>query len=77
MTIQKTGLIILQAAVLSLIISCSNSEDSNETTGIKEAQDRIAQKAIDSIQGPIDQAKKAGEVANEYNRQIEQAQQKE
>ncbi len=58
-------------------LSCSNSEDSNEKSVIKETQDKIAQEAINYIKVPLDQAKEAGKLANEHNRQIEEALKKE
>lgn len=73
----RIGFIISQIAVLFLTVSCSSSEDFNETGVIKETQDRIAQEAIDYIKGPINQAKTASKLANEHNRQIEKAQQAE
>jgi hypothetical protein len=77
MKIPHICFVISQIAILLLAISCSNSEDSNEKGVIKEKQDKIAQEMVDYIQVPLEQAKAASELANEHNRQIEEAQQKE
>ncbi len=77
MKITKVRFVVSQVAILLLTLSCSNSEDSNEKGVIKETQDKIAQEAINYIKVPLDQAKEAGKLANEHNRQIEEALKKE
>lgn len=74
MTITRRGFIVLQLVILSLTISCSNSEDPGEKGVIKKTQDKIAQDAVDYIKSPIDQAKAASKLANEHTRQVEEAQ---
>ena len=69
----RTGFYLLQIIVLSLTVSCSDSEDTSEKRSLKETQDKIAQEAADYIKVPLDKAKEASEFANRHTQQVKEA----
>ncbi|MFT5729971.1 MAG: hypothetical protein ACI8PB_004144 [Desulforhopalus sp.] len=69
----RTGFYLLQIIVLSLTVSCSDSEDTSEKRSLKETQDKIAQEAVDYIKVPLDKAKEARELANRHTQQVKEA----
>jgi hypothetical protein len=69
----RTGFYLLQIIVLSLTVSCSDSEDTSEKGSLKETQDKIAQEAVDYIKVPLDKAKEASELANRHTQQVKEA----
>jgi len=69
----RTGFYLLQIIVLSLTVSCSDSEDTSDKGSLKETQDKIAQEAVDYIKGPLDKAKEASELANRHTQQVKDA----
>ncbi|MFT5700289.1 MAG: hypothetical protein ACI8ZB_003161 [Desulforhopalus sp.] len=74
MKILKLWFVITQVAVLSLIISCSSSEDPGEKSVLKEKQDQITEKVTTSIKTPIEKAEMVNELMNERIQQIEEDQ---
>lgn len=71
--IVRTGFYILQIVVLSLVVSCSDPEETSEKGSIKETQDKIAQEAVDYIKDPLDKAKEAAELANQQTQRVKDA----
>ena len=69
----RTGFYLLQIIVLSLTVSCSDSEETSEKGSLKETQDKIAQEAVDYIKVPLDKAKEASELANRHTQQVKEA----
>ena len=69
----RTGFYLLQIIVLSLTVSCSDSEDTSDKGSLKETQDKIAQEAVDYIKGPLDKAKEASELTNRHTQQVKEA----
>ncbi len=64
---------VLQIVALSLTISCSNSEDSEEKNVIKKTTDKIAQGAVESIKKPINKANNVEVLSNDRAREIKEA----
>jgi len=64
---------VLQLAALSLIISCTNSEDQDEKNVITITTDRIAQDAVETIYKPIDKAKNVDVLSTDRTRDIKDA----
>ncbi len=73
MNIIKPYIIVLQVVVLSLIISCSNNEESEEKNVIKKTTDKIAHEAVEMINNPIDKAKNVEELSNDHNHELKEA----
>ena len=65
MKLKGVCLYTLLVAVLLLTISCSNSEEPGEKNVIRETQDKVAQKATNSIKDPVDKAKMAAELIHQ------------
>jgi len=73
MNISKFCITILQIAVLSLAVSCSNSEESDEGNVINKTTDKIAHDAVDAIKKPINKAENVQELSNDRSQKIKKA----
>ncbi len=69
----KTCFVILQTAAISLAVSCSNTDESNEKNSIEKTTDKIAKDAVDMINNPINEAKQVENVGNDQARKLEEA----
>ena len=65
--------LLLPLLFILLLSGCSNSEDQENSGDIEQATEKVAQKAIDYIKTPIEQAKLAKEVQESHNKMIEDA----
>ncbi len=71
--ILRQGLIVCAALPFFMISSCSDSEE-EQTAGLTEqTTKRIAQKAVDQIQTPIEKANLAKGLQEKHNLEIKQA----
>lgn len=66
----KLGTAVL--IVAALVGACSGSDEKPEGTSIKEGTDAIAEKGIQAIKTPLDQAKRAKALTEQHNRAIEE-----
>ncbi|MBT8360823.1 MAG: hypothetical protein HKP41_05870 [Desulfobacterales bacterium] len=73
MNIRKSCITILQIVALSLTISCSNTEESDEKNVIKKTKNKIAHDAVDMIKTPINKAKNVEDLSNNRTREFKQA----
>lgn len=73
MNIIKSCITILQVAALSLTISCSNTEESDEKNVIKKTTDKIAHDGVDLIKTPINKAKNVENLSNDRTREFKEA----
>jgi hypothetical protein len=73
MDISKLSITILQVVLLALIISCSNTEESDEKNAINKTTDKIAHDAVDAIKKPINKAKNVEVLTNDRTREIKEA----
>ena len=69
----RKGFYIVQIIVLSMMVSCSDSENTSDQKSLQETQDKIAQEAADYINVPLDKAKQASELANRHVERIKEA----
>lgn len=69
----KTCFILLQTAALSLAVSCSNTDESNEKNSIEKITDKIAQDSVDMINNPINEAKHLEKLGNAHTLKLEEA----
>ncbi len=63
----------MQIAVLSLTLSCSDSEESDERDVIEKTTDKIASEAVDAIKKPIKQAENVQMLSNDRNQEIKES----
>jgi len=65
--------LLLSVVCLLMLLSCSSSDDKEETGIIEKTTDKIAQDAIRSIKTPIEQAKLAKEIQDKHNQRVQEA----
>lgn len=53
--------------------ACTGSDEEKKEGAVKQATDAVAQKAIDHMKTPIDQAKRAKELTESHNKAVEDA----
>ncbi len=61
-------LFILTAVILA---ACSADTDNDKKSAPKKITDKVAEKAVQQIQGPLDKARAAAAVTEEHNQRIE------
>ncbi|MCP3889074.1 MAG: hypothetical protein GY702_09420 [Desulfobulbaceae bacterium] len=66
----RLWVLIVAAIVLA---SCSSSDEDSSKNKIEETTDAVAQKAIESIKQPIEQAKHARELVEQHNKKLQEA----
>lgn len=66
---------VVSAAMLMslMIVACSDSGDKEETSSVKINTEIIAQKGVDAIKTPLEQATLAREMTQKHNETIEKA----
>jgi len=56
-----------------LLISCSPSEEKDETTVTQQTTAKIAAEVVNSIKSPIDQAKQVKEIQESHNKMVKES----
>ncbi len=66
----RLWVLIVAAIVLA---ACSSSDEDSSKNKIEETTDAVAQKDIESIKQPIEQAKHARELVEQHNKKVQEA----
>ena len=69
----KTCFVLLQIAALSLLLSCSNTDESNEKDIIERTTDKIAHDASNMIKNPINKAKHVENLNSDHASTLKEA----